>query len=339
MKKGFTLIELLAVIVILAIIALIATPIILGIINDAKEDSNKRSVENYAHAVELAVARYAAGHDGVIPSGEYTISSESKGKEIIYSLDTSIKIEIDYKGEAITEGKIKVETDGKIEIMGMSFDKGKTLYNYSEEAGVTSGGDVSADDEGNATVLTAGLYDAEGILIASWDQLVNNYNIDIDKDYTNEVENGLYESIPGMILSTNENLNKGVKLVIDSSVTKIGVGALGAARNLIEVIIPNSVTSIEQSSFASCTNLINIVIPNSVTSIGEGAFYYCESLTEVTMENGVTSIGDGTFSGCTSLKTINYTGTSEQWDAISKGNNWNYGIPNDYKVNYNYLVE
>ena len=33
-KKGFTLIELLAVIVILAIIALIATPIILGIIND-----------------------------------------------------------------------------------------------------------------------------------------------------------------------------------------------------------------------------------------------------------------------------------------------------------------
>ena len=36
MKKGFTLIELLAVIVILAIIALIATPIILGIIDDAR---------------------------------------------------------------------------------------------------------------------------------------------------------------------------------------------------------------------------------------------------------------------------------------------------------------
>ena len=43
-KNGFTLIELLAVIVILAIIALIATPIILGIINDAREESNERSV-------------------------------------------------------------------------------------------------------------------------------------------------------------------------------------------------------------------------------------------------------------------------------------------------------
>ena len=58
MKKGFTLIELLAVIVILAIIALIATPIILGIINDARKESNERSAELYASAVRNAVAAY-----------------------------------------------------------------------------------------------------------------------------------------------------------------------------------------------------------------------------------------------------------------------------------------
>ena len=57
-KNGFTLIELLAVIVILAIIALIATPIILGIINDAREESNERSVELYASAVRNAIAAY-----------------------------------------------------------------------------------------------------------------------------------------------------------------------------------------------------------------------------------------------------------------------------------------
>ena len=39
MKKGFTLIELLAVIIILAIIALIATPIILNVIDDAKKSA------------------------------------------------------------------------------------------------------------------------------------------------------------------------------------------------------------------------------------------------------------------------------------------------------------
>ena len=39
-KKGFTLIELLAVIVILAIIALIATPIVINIIEDSKKNSS-----------------------------------------------------------------------------------------------------------------------------------------------------------------------------------------------------------------------------------------------------------------------------------------------------------
>lgn len=53
-KKGFTLIELLAVIVILAIIALIATPIILGIINDARNNSKKRSAEMVSTGVEYA---------------------------------------------------------------------------------------------------------------------------------------------------------------------------------------------------------------------------------------------------------------------------------------------
>ena len=53
-KRGFTLIELLAVIVILAIIALIATPIILGIINDARESAKKRSSELVYAGVEYA---------------------------------------------------------------------------------------------------------------------------------------------------------------------------------------------------------------------------------------------------------------------------------------------
>lgn len=53
-NKGFTLIELLAVIVILAIIALIATPIILGIIKDARDSAKQRSEELVVNAVELA---------------------------------------------------------------------------------------------------------------------------------------------------------------------------------------------------------------------------------------------------------------------------------------------
>ena len=54
-NKGFTLVELLAVIVILAIIALIATPIILNVINDAKKQAAKDSFYGYMDAIEKAI--------------------------------------------------------------------------------------------------------------------------------------------------------------------------------------------------------------------------------------------------------------------------------------------
>ena len=56
MKKGFTLIELLAVIVILAVISLIATPMILGVIETSKESSAKVSAYGYIDAVETQIA-------------------------------------------------------------------------------------------------------------------------------------------------------------------------------------------------------------------------------------------------------------------------------------------
>ena len=49
-KHGFTLIELLAVIVVLAIIA---TPIVMNTINNAKKGVAERSAENYIKQVEV----------------------------------------------------------------------------------------------------------------------------------------------------------------------------------------------------------------------------------------------------------------------------------------------
>lgn len=61
-KKGFTLIELLAVIVILAIIALIATPIILNMINDAKKSAAKDSAYGYMKSVDNYIALASMGN-------------------------------------------------------------------------------------------------------------------------------------------------------------------------------------------------------------------------------------------------------------------------------------
>ena len=63
-KKGFTLIELLAVIIILAIIALIATPIVMNVIANAQDGADLRSVESYGKALESAYYQYAVEHNG-----------------------------------------------------------------------------------------------------------------------------------------------------------------------------------------------------------------------------------------------------------------------------------
>ena len=61
-KKGFTLIELLAVIIILAIVALIATPIILDVVEDARKsaglsESNMilSGINNYCATEEIKI--------------------------------------------------------------------------------------------------------------------------------------------------------------------------------------------------------------------------------------------------------------------------------------------
>jgi len=55
-KKGFTLIELLAVIIILAVIALIATPVVLNVLENARREANKNSVYGLLDAAKLYYA-------------------------------------------------------------------------------------------------------------------------------------------------------------------------------------------------------------------------------------------------------------------------------------------
>ena len=56
MKKGFTLIELLAVIIILAVIALIATPVVLNVVEEAKVKADRNSVYGLIDAAKLYYA-------------------------------------------------------------------------------------------------------------------------------------------------------------------------------------------------------------------------------------------------------------------------------------------
>ena len=78
-KIGFTLIELLAVIIVLAIIALIATPIIFNVIENAKIKSLKNSCYGVIDAVRT---KYA---EGLLNSIDGTVKLKGNVTEITVS--------------------------------------------------------------------------------------------------------------------------------------------------------------------------------------------------------------------------------------------------------------
>ena len=82
MKKGFTLIELLAVIIVLAIVALIATPIIMNVIDDSKESANLRSVEGYAEAVRQNYFNESLGGGTPVIDETFLNNVETSGGEV-----------------------------------------------------------------------------------------------------------------------------------------------------------------------------------------------------------------------------------------------------------------
>ena len=116
-KNAFTLIELLAVIVVLAILALIAVPIVLNIIKDARNNSNKRSIESYARAIDYAVSEYM---------------SENPDQEIVTWEDVKDKVE--YKGKVECqwgENLSSISTTGEITLHGCKVNnKTNSIYGY-----------------------------------------------------------------------------------------------------------------------------------------------------------------------------------------------------------------
>jgi type IV pilus assembly protein PilA len=103
-KKGFTLVELLAVIVILAIIALIATPLIMNVIDDAKMGAFKSTAYGIIKSAEFEYAsNKLLGVNSVVT---YTYEDGNETSSIGRSLQ--------YKEKRPQSGIIKIDKNGNI---------------------------------------------------------------------------------------------------------------------------------------------------------------------------------------------------------------------------------
>lgn len=125
-KNGFTLIELLAVIVILAIIALIATPIVINIIEDSKESATLRGAEYYINAVELSIAKNRLNNKKV-EDGEYIVQDNGN----ICKEEECIKVEV--SGEMPNVGSIVKINSGEVKEINLSFETNVVIMDATGE--------------------------------------------------------------------------------------------------------------------------------------------------------------------------------------------------------------
>ncbi len=89
---------------------------------------------------------------------------------------------------------------------------------------------------------------------------------------------------------------------------------------LTEVTIPSTVTALGEGAFHN-TALTGVQIPASVSIIESDTFSDCSSLYWVWFADGLSIIRDDAFSYCDTLTQIYYSGSWENWNAVSKGNN------------------
>ncbi|MBQ3565656.1 MAG: leucine-rich repeat domain-containing protein [Oscillospiraceae bacterium] len=95
--------------------------------------------------------------------------------------------------------------------------------------------------------------------------------------------------------------------------------------------------------------LKKIILPYGLTEIGSLAFEDCPRLKSIVIPDSVTTISYRAFKNCYNLENIYYTGTEEQWNAISKSGTgdestgWNANMGSNVEggtvIHYNYVPE
>lgn len=135
-KKGFTLIELIAVLVIMAIIALIVTPLVMSIIRKARAAADRRSVDAYGRSIEIALAGY------LLDNGEFT--------------NDLSKLEIEYSGSKVTCTTAEIKDDYSVYLTGCKVDgrdvtdaDGSYVYKNSALKGTTTNSQQSGTENTN----------------------------------------------------------------------------------------------------------------------------------------------------------------------------------------------
>lgn len=202
------------------------------------------------------------------------------------------------------------------------------FYNVKVVGGTLSDGfSEGLYEKGSDVILTATQKDGE-LTFSSWR---NASGTKVSDSYVFKLtvtdQNDTYTACYGEAVAYSEGL--GFELLDDESYCVINIGKCSDSN----IVIPSTyqglhVTQIADYAFEGNAAITTVTIPETVTSIGDGAFQICPGLTSVTIQGKRTSIGELAFNSCSELDEIFFNGTKTQWEAIEKGDCWDYDTGN-----------
>ncbi len=306
-NEGFTLVELLAVILILAFIAIIAVPIIINIIAEAKYSSTKLSVEYYLDAIEKSLLNNEV-IGGKSNDGIYTIKNNGK---LISNIDNEIYIS--YDGNGLEEGIVQIENGKVIRLSKCKIngyyakieDDQVNLYKTIKESALLSGGQFN-----NTISQLVGEVGVTEITFLSDGMLPNGYT----KEELTSLKNTSVSS-DGSINAYYDEMNKIVYIYSDNYILAAQYSNdMFRGKKLLRKINFNGLDTSNvihmEFMFDGCNNLeildLDTLDTGKVIRMS-GMFQGCSSLKSLNLSNWDTSSVTGMesmFSGCTNLKKV-----------------------------------
>jgi len=130
------------------------------------------------------------------------------------------------------------------------------------------------------------------------------------------------------------------EIVLPDGLEYLGEGAFKGCFNLVKITIPEGITEIQAEMFADCTalksftassglkkvgyaafsgsGLEEITLPDTVEEIENSAFYSCKLLRRINIGKGLKYIGHDIAMLCWELKSVIYSGSEAEWNAVEK---------------------
>ncbi|MCR5223697.1 MAG: leucine-rich repeat domain-containing protein, partial [Bacilli bacterium] len=163
-----------------------------------------------------------------------------------------------------------------------------------------------------------GLYLSDNKLLLSWDELVNNYDLNVSNDYKNynDDSSSKLSNIIDVIDHDYAMENQQYKLVLDSKIQKLGDYSLSYVEQLASIKLNDGLLSVGTQVFDFDDNLTEIVFPDSITSFANYPIGNLENLKYVHFPPSYDNFDETVFDGCPNIENVDMSDNYKSVDGV-----------------------